>query len=291
MARYRFQWYNVAPELLAELGEQFDASEPPADAIRRAYGARPKLEFVAEQWPVLLESWLPHAPDSLESIVDELQARNVGQPDMRTSTPAERLEYLRTCRNTSGLRQVVLDEFIRAGESDLTPMPLMKPAPDDAPPVRVDVESEEPSGPASLTEFIEETLKSILEVSELARDDDGDIPIRQGSAMCYVRVEEREDQPSRVVLFSQLVAGVEKSMDLLESLNEINLQLPLGRVLHVNNLIMLTVELLADTLSPQEFAWTLEFITSTSDYYDTRLATRFGGQARFDDAEVDNVEV
>jgi len=291
MARYRFQWYNVAPELLAVLGEQFDASEPTAEAIRRAYGARPKLEFVAEQWPVLLESWLPHAPDSLESIVDELQARNVGQPDMRTSTPAERLEYLRTCRNTSGLRQVVLDEFIRAGESDLTPMPLMKPAPDDAPPVRVDVESEEPSGPASLTEFIEETLKSILEVSELARDDDGDIPIRQGSAMCYVRVEEREDQPSRVVLFSQLVAGVEKSMDLLESLNEINLQLPLGRVLHVNNLIMLTVELLADTLSPQEFAWTLEFITSTSDYYDTRLATRFGGQARFDDAEVDNVEV
>jgi hypothetical protein len=29
----------------------------------------------------------------------------------------------------------------------------------------------------------------------------------------------------------------------------------------------------------------------TADYYDTKLATRFGGQARFNDLEADSVEV
>ena len=176
MARYRFQWDHVPSEVLTALADQLDATDSPVDAVRKAYGARPKPEFVAEQWPVLLESWLPLAPESLGEIVWELLDRNVGQADLPTETLDEQLNYLHTCRNTSGLRQVVLAEFIRAGESDLTPMPSMKAAPEDAPPVRVDVESEEPSGPASLTEFIDATLKSILEVSELERDDDGDIP-------------------------------------------------------------------------------------------------------------------
>ena len=179
---------NVPPEVLGALEDQLGTSESPVDALRRVYGARPKAEFIAEQWSVLLESWLPRAADSLEVIMGELRARNVGQADMKAETVEEQIEYLRTCRNTSGLRQVVLAE-IRSGESDFRPMPTMKAAPDNAPSVRVDVESEAPSGPGSLTQSFEETLKAILEVSELARDDDGDIPIRQGSAMCYVRVE------------------------------------------------------------------------------------------------------
>lgn len=39
-----------------------------------------------------------------------------------------------------------------------------------------------------LEQWLEETLKRELGADELARDEDGDIPIRRGSAMVYVNV-------------------------------------------------------------------------------------------------------
>jgi hypothetical protein len=290
MARYRFNWENLPAGLLRALAQEEGLDGPPAAALREAYGARPKLAFVGAMWPVLLEVRLPRAREARQAIVEELQKRKLGDYDVRLKSAAEQLGYLRTCRNAATLRETVLTQLILAGEADLAPVPKAKPAPPDSPRPRVEADDESDTGGPSLTEFVDQTLRSILGVSELQRDDDGDVPVRAGSSMCFVRVIEHSDQPSRVVLICPLVSGVEHSADLYESLNEINLQLTVGRVVLTDNGVVLEIELLADTISPQELNWALDAAMSAANYFDTKLVARFGGSTFFDE-EGDSVEV
>jgi hypothetical protein len=291
MARYRFNWENLPARLLRAVADDLQLDGPPAAALRKAYGARPKATFVADTWPILLKVWLPRAKEARLAIVEELQSRMLGNWDVKTRSAADQLAYLRSCRNSTALRQTVLTQLILAGEADLAPVPKAKPAPPDSPRPRIETSDTHRTDKKSLTEFVDQALRSILGVSELQRDDDGDGPIRAGSSVCYVHVDEHDDEPSRVVLICPLVNGVDHSPDLLASLNEINLQLVLGRVFLNESHVVLEAELLADTLSPQELNWALDLAKSAADYFDTKLVARFGGSTFFDEEGGDGVEV
>jgi hypothetical protein len=291
VARYRFNWENLPSRLLRELADRFGLEGPPAASLRGQFGARPKVAFIADAWPILLDAWLPDAPQARVAIVEELRIRSLGKWEMTVKSKAEQLDYLHTCRNTTTLRNAALTQLILAGEADLAPIPKGKPAPPNSPDTRIETSDASDGPKASLKEFVDETLMAFLGTSEINRDDDGDIPIRFGSAMVYVRVDEATDRPSRVLFICPLVSGIPKSPELFESLNEINLQLQLGRVVLSEGRVTLEAELVADTMSPPELNWALDLVANASDYFDSKLVARFGGTASFDEEAEDGVEV
>jgi hypothetical protein len=134
---------------------------------------------------------------------------------------------------------------------------------------------------ASLEEFVDRTLRHALQVAELQRDADGDIPIPRGSSVTFVRVRGRVDQPSQVIMFSPMLNGVGPSPGLLEALNEINRQLRIGRAFHTGQQVILQCEILADALRAEDLVWALEYMTQAADLFDSQLLAGFGGTTAY----------
>ena len=117
LPRYKFRWTKLPPALLKELSEQLVAGgEDPADALTQVYGARPKDDFVQEAWSILRERWLAHSRGSRNEVV--LALRDQRREGGAISNRRAQLEYLRSLRNTKGLRDVALQKFISFGEVD-----------------------------------------------------------------------------------------------------------------------------------------------------------------------------
>jgi hypothetical protein len=112
MPRFRFNWDNLDPSLTTPLCEHLHLSgSNPGAELRSVYGARPREDFIEDVWPVLIKIWLPNDERARRSIATSLRERNVGNTAIEDD-----LLYLETCRNTIGLRRVVLPEFITLGE-------------------------------------------------------------------------------------------------------------------------------------------------------------------------------
>ena len=113
MPRYRFSWSNLPIELLEEFRELLDIeeSEQVTEFLSAAYGARPQEEFIEDTFDLLREVWLVNDVASRDEIATSLRERRLGDVSI-----VDDLEYLRSCRNTSNLRRVVLPVFITLGE-------------------------------------------------------------------------------------------------------------------------------------------------------------------------------
>jgi hypothetical protein len=291
MARYRFNWQNLPAEVLDAIINALGLETDGVETLRKWYGARPKADFVAEVWPVLLRLWLPNDPEASRDVATACAAAKLGNFHLPLATPEQQLAYLGTCRNAATLRAIVLERFITAGEPAEVPTPSQRETAADTPPTR-DAESPSRSEqPASLAAFVEETIRTGLGLAEVERDEDGDIPLVLGSAVCFVRTESYEDLPDWVLLFAPLVQGVNVSPELYESLNEINLQLPLGRVTLSGDQVTLETSLLADALSPKELLWAVDFVANAANHFDTLLVRRHGGDTFLAHDQEDEVDV
>jgi hypothetical protein len=80
-----------------------------------------------------------------------------------------------------------------------------------------------------------------------------DIPIRQGSALLYVRTI--DGAPPVVRVFSLVLRGVEASQPLLEALNEINGRIMFGRVLWASDRVIVSAEVSAVGISTEQIAF------------------------------------
>jgi hypothetical protein len=117
MPRYRFQWENLPPSVLRRLRDELDLGRgQPARLLHGAYGARPSADFVRSAWPVLRDSWLARDAGSRRSVVEDLRARRLGEWESESPSASAQVAYLRSCRNTGTLRDVVLSHLIAAGE-------------------------------------------------------------------------------------------------------------------------------------------------------------------------------
>ena len=124
MPRYRFSWDNLPPGLLRQLGSDLRLRPPVDQALRERYGARPEQDFVRDAWPTLIKAWLETDDESRELVVDELQARGLGKARAPAVSAASQLYYLRSCRNSSALREAVAAIFTAFGESEDFPTPV-----------------------------------------------------------------------------------------------------------------------------------------------------------------------
>jgi hypothetical protein len=302
MPRYRFNWANLPADLLSDLATDLRLEGDPPEALRSWYGARPKHEFVQDAWQTLLRSWLGGDPVWARHVAKRLRTRNLGDTSLRQD-----VAYLQSVRNTSGMRQGVLDIFIEYGEqtsgdravlmsvhgsadtpadapsSETTP-PCVAASPqvvnDTAP------EDEEPAGGDSLLEFVASVLADLL--GQVHFDADGDFVVPYGSAVAYVRVL---NEPPAVRLFAVLLSDVPASPRVLEVINSINTQLLLGRLVYLQGAVVLEHTLLPMGLSADEVSVTLRMIASAADNYDDLLQRAIGGSLAGHQPAEDEIEV
>jgi|ERR1035437_321866 hypothetical protein len=133
---------------------------------------------------------------------------------------------------------------------------------------------------AELVPLVEQAVKGFLGTDEIVRDKDGDIPIRQGSALLFVRT--MDGAPPVVRVFSLVLRGVESSQPLLEALNAINGQIMFGRVLWASGRVIVSAEVSAVGISTEQIAFVCLQVGAQADHLDDELGDRFGGERMFD---------
>jgi hypothetical protein len=114
---------------------------------------------------------------------------------------------------------------------------------------------------------------------ELDTDGQGDIPIRCGSALVWVRVDRKIPV---IDLFSHVLSDVEPTPGLLEALNELNQARRPATFFVVNSKVVATVQVDCDPLHPPALIRALGFLGELVDETDDDLGSRFGGRTAFE---------
>ncbi|MCH9736873.1 MAG: YbjN domain-containing protein [Actinomycetia bacterium] len=143
-----------------------------------------------------------------------------------------------------------------------------------------------------LDKWLEDTLKQEFELDAIERDEDGDIPIPNGSAVVFVRTA--DDDPPRIEIFSPLLEDFTMRPEVYAAVNSINRKTPLAKAFvdPDNAQIVLTAELyIFDELSQQRLLAAIDLVADRADHYDSLLQKRFGGKTMFDDDEGDAIDV
>lgn len=283
MPQYRFRWENIDPGLLRAFVDPEVADADVVGVLRATFGARPKHPFVAELWPLLRDDWLSADPSRRERVVQRLRDAGLGRAGIDVTGADGQMAYLASCRNSATLRTVVLDEFIAMGEarSGTAGAAVVKPAPAPSSLPEVDQAAagpalSEPQNPDELRAAIVATLQRLLHVDEVVVDDDGDIPIRWGSAVVFVRVL---DELPVIRCFSFVLSGVPVTVALRDAVNEVNQTHILAHAYWVDDTVVVSADCFASPYSQAAFVNVLNAVAETADTLDDDLAARFGATA------------
>jgi type III secretion system-like peptide-binding chaperone len=128
---------------------------------------------------------------------------------------------------------------------------------------------------------VERILLEFFKVEALTSDQDGDLPVRWGSAAYYVRLA-GDDHPTLGV-WSPILSAVGESPELLAEINAINSQLRFARMWRANDMVMLASELDAEALTLGQVATACNVVGSTADYWGPELQKRYCGKLSFQD--------
>jgi Putative bacterial sensory transduction regulator len=126
---------------------------------------------------------------------------------------------------------------------------------------------------------LERLMQRIFELPQLPTDDRGEIRIRHGSALCRVRL--LVSSHPHVEVYSSAVAGVDKTPQLLDDINDLNSRLSHARAFWRDSKVIVSAELLGETLDFEELACTYEEVATVSDEEGATLADRHGGRTAF----------
>lgn len=127
---------------------------------------------------------------------------------------------------------------------------------------------------AGLNRRLEDALKAFLGLEDLVRDADGDIPVRIGSALMYVRV--LPGTPPLVQLFAHVLEDVDLTLPLLEALNDVNRRILFGRIFWGHRRVVVAMELTGVGLAPEQVAFACMQLGNLADHLDNELRERFG---------------
>ena len=130
-----------------------------------------------------------------------------------------------------------------------------------------------------LRALVESAVKKFLDIEDVEHDADGDIPIRMGSAMVFVRVV--DGQPPLVEVFSPVVWGIAPSPELLEAVNDINMRIKFGKVVWTGRQVMAGMDLSPARISADDIGFACLQVGSIADHFDDELKARFGGTTMF----------
>jgi hypothetical protein len=133
--------------------------------------------------------------------------------------------------------------------------------------------------------YVEKLLREGFAIPDLAPDDDGDYPFRFRSAGYYVRLTS-EESPT-LQLFSVVVRDIKRSPKLLARLNEMNAALTFVRVYWLDQRVVVSTELVAQTLDAEELGNACNIVGRAADGIGRTLVAEFGGHVLFEDDDED----
>jgi hypothetical protein len=239
-----------------------------------SFGKRPNHAFIQAAWPLLLDHWLMLDKNATQRIAEALRMRHVGDTTIRDD-----MVYLRSCRNSAGLRDVVLIEFIALGERTTSGVRLPEssvPNQDDTTTATTTPVFRQNDNPVDvLRQFVLHTLASHFEKHTISIDEDGDIIMPAGSAVMCVTVA---PEPLIVRVYAILIKKIVQSAELYETLNHINAALEIGRMFEKDGLIILESSIFPYALTAQSLLKVVMQVQFQADHYDNRLHATFGGE-------------
>ncbi len=109
-------------------------------------------------------------------------------------------------------------------------------------------------------------------------DADGDIGIRSGSAMVFVRVR---DNPPMVDVFSPILTGVKPTEALYVKLSELTNRMPIGRLYCTGDTVWASIPVFGRDFQPTHLSLAVQVMTGLADELDDRLHGEFGGKRFF----------
>ena len=120
------------------------------------------------------------------------------------------------------------------------------------------------------------------DIEHLQVDPDGDISIRAGSAMVFVRVR---DTPPLVDVFSPVLTEVEPTEQLYVKLSELTNRMPIGRLYCANDTVWASVPVFGRNFQPVHLMLAVQVMTGLADELDDRLHGEFGGRRFFGEGD------
>jgi hypothetical protein len=117
---------------------------------------------------------------------------------------------------------------------------------------------------------------------QLQMDADGDIGIRAGSAMVFVRVR---DNPPLIDVFSPVLTEIEPTERLYRRLSELTNRMPIGRLYCSNDTVWASVPVMGRDFQASHLMLAVQVMTGLADELDDRLQGEFGGKRFYGDAD------
>ncbi len=127
---------------------------------------------------------------------------------------------------------------------------------------------------------LQAALAEFIAGADLVPDRDGDLPIRVGSALMFVRAV--AGRPPLLQVFAPLVSGVDLTPALLDSLNDINRHILFGRVFWTDREVVVSMELTGVGMTAAQIAFACVQLGNLADHLDDVLRGRFGGRTMFE---------
>ena len=119
-------------------------------------------------------------------------------------------------------------------------------------------------------------------VDQLQQDADGDIGIRAGSAMVFVRVR---DNPPLVDVFSPILTEVEPTEQLYVKLSELTNRMPIGRLYCAQDTVWASIPVFGRNFQAAHLMLAVQVMTGLADELDDRLHGEFGGKRFFGEGD------
>jgi hypothetical protein len=135
-----------------------------------------------------------------------------------------------------------------------------------------------------LAERVQLVVAKLLKTKpeQLQVDADGDIGIRAGSAMVFVRVR---DNPPLIDVFSPVLTEIEPTERLYRKLSELTNRMPIGRLYCSNDTVWASVPVMGRDFQASHLMLAVQVMTGLADELDDRLQGEFGGKRFYGDGE------
>jgi hypothetical protein len=131
-----------------------------------------------------------------------------------------------------------------------------------------------------VTAVVAGLLKTTPEALQV--DSDGDVGIRSGSAMVFVRVREN---PPLVDVFSPVLTEVELTEKLYMKLSELTNRMPIGRLYCTQDTVWASIPVFGRNFQPAHLMLAVQVMTGLADELDDRLHGEFGGKRFFSEGD------
>ena len=228
--------------------------------------------LVAAGW--CAPTWSPDDMESYDLMADEEEE---GSPcffkDLNSPVPFVTVANL-AVRTLAGILLVPdpsdLEYF--AYDEDETPL--------EFPELGIQFEEPEQRDPEDISLLLKETIQEIVGVPDIETDENGDIGIRSGSALVFIRMTKNN---LFISMFSEILTDIKESQTLLSMLNDINATEVMLRVFYKDGMVYAVSDMPSVPFVSSHVALSFGLFCEAADRLGVQLQKDLGGSTAFEE--------